>query len=49
MYFKVKPNSNIYYYQIGNWTAGDDSKNIQNLPKNKFVYKTKRVKGFFTL
>lgn len=31
-----------YYYQIGKWTAGDDSKNIKNLPKNKFVYKTKR-------
>ena len=31
-----------YYYQIGNWTDGDDSKNIKYLPKNKFVYKTIR-------
>lgn len=35
-------NLNSYYYNIGNMTLGDDSKNIKNLPKNKFVYKTIR-------
>ena len=32
-----------YFYNIGVWTAGDDSNNIINLPKNKFVYKTNRI------
>ena len=31
-----------YYYQIGNFTMGDDTKNIKYLPKNRFVYKTIR-------
>ena len=34
-----------YYYQIGNYVhhGQDDSKNVQNLPKNRFVYKTIRI------
>lgn len=32
-----------YYYQIGNWTEHSDDENIKNLPKNKYVYKTKRI------
>ena len=31
-----------YYYQIGNWTNGDDFANIHNLPSDRFVYKTFR-------
>lgn len=31
------------FYQIGNWTAGDDKNNIHKLPKDRFVYKTYRI------
>ena len=32
-----------YYYQIGNGVNTTQNKNIKNLPKNKFVYKTIRI------
>ena len=31
------------FYQIGNFTMGDDKNNIHKLPKDKFVYKTYRI------
>lgn len=38
----ISLNLNGYYYQIGNWTLNDDFLNINNLPQDKFVYKTFR-------
>lgn len=38
----ISLNLNGYYYHIGNWTLNDDFLNIDNLPKDKFVYKTFR-------
>lgn len=39
----ISLNLSGYYYQIGNWTLNDDFLNIDNLPQDKFVYKTFRI------
>ena len=38
----ISLNLSGHYYQIGNWTNGDDFVNIHDLPSDRFVYKTFR-------